>query len=221
MQSDGNTIGAPVMFIGLLLGFFLCFYGYVAKRMFVSIRSVFAGSIVFLALALVACNLPTLVQSLSSAEPLKELWGVIYTAQDYRGVLTHLLAFCVGGLLLFYLSRRTSLPARLVVAFFTGLSMGLLIFLLVLGFLPLQTSFILFLVLQVIILAYCLIRFDSYIALESAITGSLIVSYLLSQFWYLDFWLFLGVWAILAFLGIINQLHRLGRPKPDKESSRG
>jgi len=75
--------------------------------------------------------------------------------------------------------------------------------------------------LQVIILAYSLIRFDSYMALESAVAGSLIVSYLLSQFWYLQFWLFFTMWAILAFLGILNQLHRLGRPKPDKEQENG
>ena len=221
MQSDGSTIGAAVMFIGLLVGFFLCFYGYVAKRLLVSIRSVFAGSLVFLALALLVFQQQSLLASLSSPSPLSELWNIIFTTQDYMGVLINLLSFCIGGLLLFYLSRRKAAVPRLVVASFTGLSMGLVIFLLVLGFLPLQTSFVMFLVLQVIILAYSLIRFDSYMALESAIAGSLMVSYLLSRFWYLQFWLFFTLWAILAFLGILNQLHRLGRPKPDKEQENG
>ncbi len=221
MQSDGNTIGASVMFIGLLLGFFLCFYGYVAKRLLVSIRSVFAGSLVFLALALLVFQRPSLLTSLASRAVLFELWNVMFIELDYQGVLINLLSFCIGGLLLFYLSRRKSFAARLIVASFTGLSMGMAIFLLVRSFLPLQTSFIMFLVLQVIILAYCLIRFDSYIALESAIAGSLLVSYLLSLFWYLDFWLFFSLWAILAFLGILNQLHRLGRPKPEKEQQNG
>lgn len=209
------------MFIGLLTGFFLCFYGYVAKRLLVSIRSVFAGSLVFLALVLLVFHQQSLLAGLSSASPLSELWNIIFTTQDYMGVLVNLLSFCFGGLLLFYLSRRKSALPRLVVASFTGLSMGLVIFLLILGFLPLQTSFVMFLVLQVIILAYSLIRFDSYMALESAVAGSLIVSYLLSQFWYLQFWLFFTMWAILAFLGILNQLHRLGRPKPDKEQENG
>lgn len=221
MQSDGSTIGAAVMFIGLLVGFFLCFYGYVAKRLLVSIRSVFAGSLVFLALALLVFQQQSLLASLSSPSPLSELWNIIFTTQDYMGVLINLLSFCIGGLLLFYLSRRKAAVPRLVVASFTGLSMGLVIFLLVLGFLPLQTSFVMFLVLQVIILAYSLIRFDSYMALESAIAGSLMVSYLLSRFWYLQFWLFFTLWAILAFLGILNQLHRLGRPKPNKEQENG
>lgn len=221
MQSDGSTIGAAVMFIGLLTGFFLCFYGYVAKRLLVSIRSVFAGSLVFLALVLLVFHQQSLLAGLSSASPLSELWNIIFTTQNYMGVLVNLLSFCFGGLLLFYLSRRKAALPRLVVASFTGLSMGLVIFLLILGFLPLQTSFVMFLVLQVIILAYSLIRFDSYMALESAVAGSLIVSYLLSQFWYLQFWLFFTMWAILAFLGILNQLHRLGRPKPDKEQENG
>ena len=221
MQSDGSTIGAAVMFIGLLVGFFLCFYGYVAKRLLVSIRSVFAGSLVFLALALLVFQQQSLLASLSSPSPLSELWNIIFTTQDYMGVLINLLSFCIGGLLLFYLSRRKAAVPRLVVASFTGLSMGLVIFLLVLGFLPLQTSFVMFLVLQVIILAYSLIRFDSYMALESAIAGSLMVSYLLSRFWYLQFWLFFTLWAILAFLGILTQLHRLGRPKPNKEQENG
>jgi len=221
MQSDGNTIGASVMFIGLLLGFFLCFYGYVAKRLLVSIRSVFAGSLVFLALALLVFQRPSLLTSLASRAVLFELWNVMFIELDYQGVLINLLSFCIGGLLLFYLSRRKSFAARLIVASFTGLSMGMAIFLLVRSFLPLQTSFIMFLVLQVIILAYSLIRFDSYIALESAVAGSLLVSYLLSSFWYLDFWLFFSMWAILAFLGILNQLHRLGRPKPEKEQQNG
>lgn len=209
------------MFIGLLTGFFLCFYGYVAKRLLVSIRSVFAGSLVFLALVLLVFHQQSLLVGLSSASPLSELWNIIFTTQNYMGVLVNLLSFCFGGLLLFYLSRRKSALPRLVVASFTGLSMGLVIFLLILGFLPLQTSFVMFLVLQVIILAYSLIRFDSYMALESAVAGSLIVSYLLSRFWYLQFWLFFTMWAILAFLGILNQLHRLGRPKPDKEQENG
>jgi len=221
MQSDANTIGASVMFIGLLLGFFLCFYGYVAKRLLVSIRSVFAGSLVFLALALLVFQQQSLLTSLASNTVPSELWNVMFTDLDYQGVLINLLSFCIGGLLLFYLSRRKSFAAHLIVASFTGLSMGLVIFLLIRRFLPLQTSFIMFLVLQVIILAYSLIRFDSYIALESAIAGSLLVSYLLSLFWYLDFWLFFSLWAILAFLGILNQLHRLGRPKPEKEQQNG
>lgn len=221
MQGDGMTLSAPVMFIGLLLGFFLCFYGYVAKRLLVSIRSIFAGSLVFLAIALLLSQQQALLQSLASPTPLTELWNVIFNTQDYTGVLINLLSFSVGGLLLFYLSRTKSNSLQLVVASFTGVSMGLVIFLLILGFLPLQTSFVIFLILQVIILAYCLIRFTSYMALESAIAGSLIVAYLLSQFWYLGFWLFFALWAILAFLGILNQMHRLGHRKQSKEQANG
>lgn len=221
MQGDGMTLSAPVMLIGLLLGFFLCFYGYIAKRLLVSIRSVFAGSLVFLTLALLLFQQQSLMASLASPTPLTELWNVIFNTQDYTGVLINLLSFSIGGLLLFYLSRTESFSLQLVVALFTGLSMGLVIFLLILGFLPLQTSFIIFLILQVIILAYCLIRFTSYMALESAIAGSLIVAYLLSRFWYLKFWLFFALWAILAFLGIINQMHRLGRQNQSKEQENG
>lgn len=221
MQFDGTTIGAPVMLLGLLLGFFLCFYGYVAKHLWISIRSVVAGSVVFLAIALLAFQQQELFSSLTSPNPLAELWNVIFANQDYTGVLINLLSFCLGGLLLFSLSRMKSIYLEKVVAFFTALSMGLGIFLLILGFLPLQTSFIVFLVLQAIILAFSLVRFDSYMALESALSGSLIVAYLLSQFWYLGPWLFFALWALFAFLGILNQMHRLGVQKRKKESVHG
>ena len=50
MPTDLPTLGAPVMILGLLAGFFLCFYGNVAKKYLVPLRSVLSGSMVSIAL---------------------------------------------------------------------------------------------------------------------------------------------------------------------------
>ncbi|WP_319756157.1 hypothetical protein [uncultured Sphaerochaeta sp.] len=213
MQSEITTIGAPVMLIGLLVGFFLCFYGYKTKSLLVRLRSVVSGSIVFLFIALMSYGRESFMQVLQDPTPLRSLWNVLFNPSDYRGVLLYLVSFASGGLVLFLLARKKQKIVELVVALFTAVSMSLIIFFLLLSFLPLTPSFIVTAVALVVILSLSITRFESYMALESAIAGSLIVAWLLSRFWYLQFWLFFALWAILAFLGILNQMHMLSRKK--------
>ncbi len=215
MQSEITTIGAPVMLIGLLVGFFLCFYGYVTKSLLVRLRSVISGSIVFLFIALMSYGRESFMQVLHEKNPLGgALWKVLFNPSDYRGVLLYLTSFAAGGLVLFLLARKKQKVIQLIVALFAAFSMSLIIFFLLLSFLPLTPpSFVVTAVALVVILALSITRFESYMALESAIAGSLIVAWLLSRFWYLQFWLFFALWAILAFLGILNQMHMLSKKK--------
>ncbi len=217
MQSEITTIGAPVMLIGLLVGFFLCFYGYVTKSLLVRLRSVISGSIVFLFIALMSYGRESFMQVLHEKNPLGALWKVLFNPSDYRGVLLYLTSFAAGGLVLFLLARKKQKVIQLIVALFAAFSMSLIIFFLLLSFLPLTPSFVVTAVALVVILALSITRFESYMALESAIAGSLIVAWLLSRFWYLQFWLFFALWAILAFLGILNQMHMLSKKKKETE----
>lgn len=213
MQSEIPTIGAPVMLIGLLVGFFLCFYGYAIKSLLVRLRSVISGSLVFLLVSVLLYDRQQFMLALHETTPLSSLWAVLFNPSDFKGVLLYLVAFAAGGILLFLLARKRQRFVLIVVAVFAALSMSMIIFLLLLSFLPLSPSFIVTCVALVIILALSLTRFESYLALESAIAGSLLVAWLLARFWYLQFWLFFALWALLAFLGILNQLHMLTKKK--------
>ncbi|MDK2858845.1 MAG: hypothetical protein PWP25_31 [Sphaerochaeta sp.] len=213
MQSEITTIGAPVMLIGLLVGFFLCFYGYVIKSLLIRLRSVISGSIVFLFIALMSYGRESFMRVLQDANPLGALWKVLFNPSDYRGVLLYLVSFAAGGLILFLLARKNHKGIELIVALFTAFSMSLIIFFLLLSFLPLTPSFIVTAVALVVILALSIAHFESYMALESAIAGSLMVAWLLSRFWYLQFWLFFALWAVFAFLGILNQMHMMTKRK--------
>ncbi|WP_332446206.1 hypothetical protein [Sphaerochaeta sp.] len=215
MQGETTTLGAPILLLGLLLGFFLCFYGYRAKRLFIKIRSAVAGALVATAAALFFHARTQVLAALQTDHQLHELWLVISNPADYSGLLLYLLACSAGALALFFLARNAHPFLDTVVAFFTAVSMDLLIFLLIIPYLPLSVSIIISLTLLVVILAFSLIHFTSYLAIESALAGSLLVSYLLSRFWYLGFWIFFGLWALLAFLGILNQLHMLTHRESD------
>lgn len=197
------------MLLGLLGGFFLCFYGYVLKNLLVRLRSVVSGSFVALAISLYAYSKVPLMTALKNENPLINLWQVIFNTNDFAGVILHLASFSIGGLFLFVLARNKAKLIQSIVAIFTAISMSLIIFLLLLSFLPFTPSAIVTGVAMVVILAFSLTRFESYMALESAITGSLIVAWLLARFWYLQFWLFFALWAAFAFLGILNQMHML------------
>ena len=221
MQTDATTLGAPIMLLGLLSGFFLCFYGYLAKHLLVSLRSVVSGALVSLALALVFRGGVQTVEALEAEQPIAALWALLFNPNDYLNTLIYLISFSLGALLLFLCARKQNKVLKPVVALFTALSMGLIIFLLMLSFLPYTLSLVISLVLLVVILAFSLIRFDSYMALESAIAGSLLIAYLLSRFWFLGFWVFFALWAVLAFLGIINQLHMVSRRAQIQESQNG
>ena len=211
MQGEVSTLGAPIMLFGLLAGFFLCFYGYTAKPVWIRLRSVVSGSLVAVTLALVFHDMPRFSESLLQDQPLRQLWFIIFDTSDYRRVLLYLLSFSLGGLSLYLLSRIHSKAIELVMAFFAALSMALFLFFLLISLVPLPYSLGLTALFLVVIMAFSLTRFDSYLALESALSGSLLVSYLLYRFWYLSPWLFFTLWAFLAFLGIINQMHMLSR----------
>lgn len=221
MQSEIATLSTPIMFIGLLAGFFLCFYGYLIKSLLVSLRSVLSGSLVFVSVSLVLYDRVALVGALASEAPLGGLWALVFPQHDYLAVLIHLMFFTFGGLLLFFLARRKGKLLEKVVALFTALSMTLMLFLLTLTLLPLQASLIISCILGVIILAFCLARFESYMATESAIIGSMLVSYLLSRFWYLGFTLFFILASLLSFVGILNQMNMLKKRKEKKEVPNG
>ncbi len=205
------------MLLGLLAGFFLCFYGYLAKNLLVSLRSVVSGAMVFLSVALILQDSQKTMQALKAEQPFSQLWAVLLNPNEYLNTLIYLVAFVLGGLLLFLCARKKNWLLDFAVALFTALSMGLIIFLLMLSFLPYSFALILSLVLLVMILAFSLVRFESYMALESALGGSLLIAYLLSRFWFLGFWLFFALWAILAFLGIIHQLHRVSKRKQKQD----
>lgn len=221
MYTDAVTLGAPVMLLGLLAGFFLCFYGYLAKTLLVSLRSVISGALVFLASALLLRGGQDTLTALSENQPFSAIWALVLNPNEYLNTLIYLISFSLGGLLLFLCARKQQWFLTKIVALFTALSMDLIIFLLMLSFLPYTVALIISLVLLVVILAYSLIRFESYMALESAIAGSLLIAYLLSRFWFLGFWVFFALWAILAFLGIINQLHMVSRKEQKQEKGRG
>ncbi|NCC66458.1 MAG: hypothetical protein EOM15_17630, partial [Spirochaetia bacterium] len=128
MYTDTATLGAPVMLLGLIAGFFLCFYGYLAKNLLVSLRSVISGSLVSLAVALIVRDPQKTLQALNAEQPFLQLWALLLNPNEYLNTMIYLLSFTLGGLLLFLCARQKHLILTVVVALFTALSMGLIMF---------------------------------------------------------------------------------------------
>ncbi len=217
MPTDLPTLGAPVMIVGLLAGFFLCFYGNVAKKYLIPLRSVLSGAIVSLALVFLLMQKDSLIVALQARNSIQALLDMLISREHYPFSIVALASIALGGLLLFALSRKSGAFAEKVVALFTALSMALFIFLLLLGFLPLTLNLVVTSILLILILIFCLRDFATYMAFENSLGGALLVSYLLARFWYLDFWIFLLWVAILSVAGIFSQLRSLKKQKAKSE----
>ncbi len=219
MHTDLPTLGAPVMMVGLLAGFFLCFYGNVAKKYLVPLRSVLSGAMVSLALVFLIMQREALIVALQSQNAIQTLLDMLISREQYLFSIIALSSIAVGGLLLFALSRKSGTFGGKIVSLFTALSMALFIFLLLLGFLSLSLSLVIAAVLLVFILIFCMRDFASYMAFENSIGGALLISYLLARFWYLDIWIFLVWVVILSVAGIFSQLHSLKKHAKKSEQS--
>ena len=217
MNTDLPTLGAPVMIVGLLAGFFLCFYGNVAKKYLVPLRSVLSGALVSLALVFLIMEKEGLIVALQSKNAIPALWALLISGEHYLFSIIAMASIAIGGLLLFALSRKGGPVTAKIVAIFTALSMSLIIFLLLLEFLPLSLSLVFAAILMILIVIFCMRDFASYMAFENAIGGALLVSYLLKRFWYLDLWIFLLWVAILSVAGIFSQLRSLKKNKAKSE----
>ncbi len=219
MHTDLPTLGAPVMIVGLLAGFFLCFYGNAAKKYLVPLRSVLSGAVVSFALVFLIMQKEALIIALQSKNAIKALLDLLISREYYPFSIIALASIALGGLLLFALSRKSVPFSEKIVAIFTALSMTLFIFLLLLGFLPLTLSLVFAGILLIFILIFCMRDFATYMAFENSIGGALLVSYLLARFWYLDIWIFL-VWVIiLSVAGILSQLRSMKKHKANSEQS--
>jgi hypothetical protein len=201
------------MFLGLAIGFFLCFYGSRARKFLLPLRSIFSGALISLAIALLIINGKTVFSSLAMADPFHSVGNLLWDIEDYTHPLMYLVSFSLGGLLMFFLSRKQQNSIGFLVKILTGLSMGLAIFLLLRSLFSLSLSLLFSLILLFFILYLCLRGFEYYFAMESALAGALLVSYMVTRFWYLDIWLFF-VWAtLLTILGIFSQIRSIRKEK--------
>jgi hypothetical protein len=217
MYTDIPTLGAPIMIAGLAIGFFLCFYGSKARGFLLPLRSIFSGALLSLSLALLLLNGSEVISALAGAEPYLAIKNLLLrSSENYTHPLIYLISFSAGGLLMFFLSRKQKNSIGVVLKILTGLSMGLAIFLLLRSMLILSLSLLISSVALFFILYLCLRGFDYYFALETALAGALIVSYLITRFWYLAIWMFF-IWTILlTIVGILTQIHSLKKSKREQ-----
>jgi len=207
------------MILGLLAGFFLCFYGNVAKKYLVPLRSVLSGAVVSLALAFLLMQKESLIVAFQSKNAIQALLALLISKEHYTFSIIALTSIAVGGLLLFALSRKSGVVAGKIVPLFTAISLTLFIFLLLLEFLPLTLNLVVSAILLILITMFCMRDFASYMAFENSIVGALLISYLLARFWYLDLWIFLVWVAILSVTGIFSQLRSMKKHKAKSEQS--
>jgi hypothetical protein len=213
MYTDIPTLGAPIMIAGLAIGFFLCFYGSKARGFLLPLRSIFSGALISLSLALLLLNGSAVISALAGEEPYLTMKNLLRSTENYTHPLIYLISFSAGGLLMFFLSRKQTDRIGIVLKILTGLSMGLAVFLLLRSMLILSLSLLISSVALFFILYLCLQGFDYYFALETALAGALIVSYLITRFWYLEIWMFF-LWTILLTIGgILYQIHSLKKQK--------
>lgn len=177
------------------------------------LRSVFSGALISLTLALLAINGKAVLSALAMADPFSAMYDLLWDAKDYTHPLIYLISFSTGGLLMFFLSRKQQDSIGFLLKILTGLSMGLAIFLLLRSLVNLPVSLLFSSIILFFILYLCLRGFDYYVALENALAGALLVSYMVTRFWYLDIWLFF-VWAtLLTVLGMFSQVRSLKKEK--------
>jgi len=207
------------MIVGLLAGFFLCFYGNVAKKYLVPLRSVLSGSVVSLALVFLVMQKEALIVALQSKNAIQALTALLISREHYSFSIIALSSIAVGGLLLFALSRKSGVFSDKIVPLFTAISMALFIFLLLMEFLPLTLNLVVSGILLIFIIIFCMRDFASYMAFENSIGGALLISYLLARFWYLNIWIFLFWVAILSVTGIFSQLRSMKKHQAKSEKS--
>lgn len=218
MPTDLPTLGAPIMIVGLLAGFFLCFYGNRARRYLIPLRSLLSGATVSLALLFLLMQRDALGSALASPRVLQALGDLLLEGDSYLFSVIALTSVAVGGLLLFALSRKEGAFQSTIVALFTGLSMAIFIFLLLTTFFPLTLNLIVSALVMIVILIFCIADFTSYIAVESAVGGGLLISYLLTRFWHLSFWMFLVGAVLFSALGVFSQMRSITKRKAESES---
>ncbi|WP_320127425.1 hypothetical protein [uncultured Sphaerochaeta sp.] len=213
MNTDLPTLGAATMFVGLAIGFFLCFYGTYARKWLLPLRSVLSGAFISLGLALLVINRQALLVSLAQSDPFGALERLFWANGTYIFPIIYLLSFSLGGLLLFYFSRKQNSNIGQLVKILTGLSMALVIFLLLRSLVSLPLSILFATICLIFILYACLKGFDYYFAVETSLAGGLLVSYLITRFWYLSTWMFIFWSLILTALGILTQIHSIQKGK--------
>jgi len=219
MHTDLPTLGAPIMIVGMLAGFFLCFYGNVAKKYLVPLRSVLSGSVVSLALVFLLMQKEALIVAFQAKSSIQILQDMLIGGEHYLFSIIALASIALGGLLLFALSRKSGVFAEKTVALFTAISMALFIFLLLLGWLPLTLNLVVSGILLIFIIIFCMRDFATYIAFENSIGGALLISYLFARFWHLNFWIFLFWVVLLSIIGIFSQLRSLKKQQEKSEQT--
>lgn len=205
MHTDLPTLGAPVMIVGLLTGFLLCFYGTKANKYLIPLRSVLSGGLVMLALVFAVLRMDATLKALHAEQTALALLNLLLSTDLALFGSIALASSSLAGLSLFALSRKGGTVAEILIPIFTALSTALLLFLLLLTIFPLLLSLILAVILGILILVVCLHDFPSYLALEFSLSGALLISYLITRFWYLNFFLFLCLTLLFASLGYLTQ----------------
>ncbi len=209
------------MIAGLLLGLFFTFFGYKAHRLLVMANSLLSGGLVALALAILIQDRASVLTLLSRGYTAADLFALVTAPSVPLGLFINVVSFAFGSLALFFIARKTTTMGRLLLTILAPASVATALLFALRLFLGLPISVVLAALCAFLILLVSLISVEYYLAAESAIIASMALSLLITRFWYLESWIFYLLWALLALLGILNQLSMVRAKATVKEQGDG
>jgi len=205
-MTEPHGIYGIVMVLGVLLGVALLFFGSRMERYLGYIRSISVVGLLFSAMYLSIAMPENLLPAMQGNIGLGGLWKLVVASPNTLHILLKVAAFLLaivwGTLAQRFFPQVFEAFSMLVV--YSSLSAlvfieGWITFSVVA--LPITA-----LILSIAVSGFRVFHTTLFRALESAICGSLLISYLFTRFYYLPRWIFLLLFVILGAAGSLTQI---------------
>ncbi len=206
-MTEPHGINSVIMILGIITGFTLLFWGSRLERYVGFVRNALAFSFSGVFIISFAFQADWLIEILQGAKGFLGLWqGLSATSTTLQTVIKVSIAL-LGIILGIYMHLRSPRAS----AFFAML----IVYLLFLG-MPAIEGWIPYTILALqigaAILALCLsilrnVNSQTFAAVETAVFGGCLISYLFTTFYYLPYFIFIAFAVILCSSGMLIQIH--------------
>ncbi len=220
-MTEPHGINGILMVLGVLLGIALLFFGYRLERYIGYVRATGAMGLLFTAVYLCLANPEQLLSALEGSLGLSGLARLVINSPNALHVSLKVaaivLAIVWGALAHRFFPRISESVSMLIVyvwlsalVFITGWAAFSLVAL------PIAA-----LTLCIVISGFRICYTKLFRALESAIFGSLLISWLFTRFYYLPLWIFILLLVILGASGCVAQILFLRKKAKDQNVMSG
>ena len=220
-MTEPHNINGFVMIFGVIIGFTLLFWGSRLERYIGFVRNAIAFSSIGIFLISFVFQVDWLISILQEAQGIAGIWqGMSATSSTLQIVIKISIALLgvVSGV---YLHRRLPRASAFIAMFLVYLTLLGIPF--IEGWIPYT---ILALPIGAVIMALCIAvlrnaHSQSFNAVETAISGGLLISYLFTKFYYLPLAIFIVLAVVLCTSGMLIQMHSQRKRARDRRIMTG